>query len=558
MGMDENLINMQTSISKHAFFDLSNVSPLVFLYLLRECYAYGTCKASVKFRALQQQLYLVLLNNSQAGPATLIAHCLYILPIFESYCDGFSHLVLLALCRFLKIGNNDEDVLKAKICAAKLFLDIIGGTLAHDEGVLIKIVQVFDVNLTDIDKVMCDLSVKRNPKADTAKEVVEQYVFKLIEFQSYMTAVDLLIHFSIRQSGESFLLKLMECRQLKAAEKWATYMGKPMLSLLVQEYVDQKLFKPAYDTIKKNNLRQEFPELYHQSKESSLKKLAEKGVWDIAEARANGDRQLLEYLVYLAMEAGYSEKVEELCDRYSLKGFLNFKEPESNLLHRRYLNLHELSIEDVCWVDEVNSLRDAICYFEECKVVGVDCEWKPNYEKGSRPSKVSIMQIASEEKVYIFDLIKLYEDVPSVLDECLAQILHSPSILKLGYNFQCDVKQLAHSYGELNCFKHFEMLLDIQNVFKEPRGGLSGLAEKILGTGLNKTRRNSNWEQRPLSHYQLEYAALDAAVLLHIFRHVGRHSQPAGAPDGHAKIEWKSYIVSHMDSSKMPKKDTKT
>lgn len=127
-----------------------------------------------------------------------------------------------------------------------------------------------------------------------------------------------------------------------------------------------------------------------------------------------------------------------------------------------------------------------------------------------------------------------------------------------GYNFQCDVKQLAHSYGELKCFKHFDMLLDIQNVFKEPRGGLSGLAEKILGTGLNKTRRNSNWEQRPLSHYQLEYAALDAAVLLHIFRHVGNHSQPAGSPDGHAKIEWKSHIVSHMDSSKMPKKDIKT
>lgn len=30
---------------------------------------------------------------------------------------------------------------------------------------------------------------------------------------------------------------------------------------------------------------------------SSLKKLAEKGVWEIAEARANGDGQLLEYLV---------------------------------------------------------------------------------------------------------------------------------------------------------------------------------------------------------------------------------------------------------------------
>ncbi|KAL0454734.1 UNVERIFIED_CONTAM: hypothetical protein Slati_0812600 [Sesamum latifolium] len=547
MGMEETPINTQMAISKHAYFNLSHVSPLVFLYLLRECYAYGTCKASAKFRALQQQLYLVFLNNSQAGPATLMAHCFYILPIFETYCDGFCHLVLSALRRFLKIGNNGEDVLKAKVCAAKLFLDIIGGSLTHEEGVQIKIVQVFDVNLSDIDKVMCDLSVKRNPKVDTAKEVVEQYVSKLIELQSYMTAVDLLTHFSIRQSGESFLLQMMECRQWKAAEKWATYMGKPMLCLLVQEYVGQKLLKPAYDIIKKNNLRQEFPELYHQGKESSLKKLAEKGVWEIAEARANGDRQLLEYLVYLAMEAGYFEKVEELCDRYSLK------EPEPNLLHNRYLNLQQLFIEDVFWVDEVDSLRDAICYLEECKVVGIDCEWKPNYEKGGKSSKVSIMQIASEKKVYILDLIKLYEDVPSVLDECLARILHSPS-----YNFQCDVKQLAHSYGELKCFKHFDMLLDIQNVFKEPRGGLSGLAEKILGTGLNKTRRNSNWEQRPLSHYQLEYAALDAAVLLHIFRHVGNHSQPAGAPDGHAKIEWKSYIVSHMDSSKMPRKDTKT
>ena len=49
----------------------------------------------------------------------------------------------------------------------------------------------------------------------------------------------------------------------------------------------------------------------------------------------------------------------------------------------------------------------------------------------------------------------------------------------LGYNFQCDVNQLKQSYGELKCFKHYEMLLDIQNMFKEPRGGLSGLAKVI-------------------------------------------------------------------------------
>lgn len=99
-----------------------------------------------------------------------------------------------------------------------------------------------------------------------------------------------------------------------------------------------------------------------------MKDLAEKACWDVAETRAKGERQLLEYLVsicciynqmskdifqfhrefcipmlcshlfcvhhlfcrsvyglmsfkvYLAMEAGYFEKVDELCNRYSLEG----------------------------------------------------------------------------------------------------------------------------------------------------------------------------------------------------------------------------------------------
>lgn len=42
------------------------------------------------------------------------------------------------------------------------------------------------------------------------------------------------------------------------------------------------------------------------------------------------------------------------------------------------------------------------------------------------------MQIASENTVFIFDLIKLFEDVPDILDHCLTRILHSPRVLKLG------------------------------------------------------------------------------------------------------------------------------
>ncbi|XP_008245816.1 PREDICTED: uncharacterized protein LOC103343964 [Prunus mume] len=563
MGLEERVdthskqgkFNQTSTICKHAFSDLTHISPLVFIYLLKACYFNGTYKATKKFRVLQEQVHLVLRNDPQPGPATFVIQCLYVLPIFDLYSEGFSHLIISALRRFLKMETSMWDSLEAKDLASQLFIDIVGGSVNHDERIVEKILEAFDIHLANIDKVMC-LSAKNDCRFDTAKKFVEQYIFGLIESQSYMTAVTLLEHFSIRQSGQSFLLSMIERKQLKAADKWATFMGEPMLCVLVQEYFDRNMLKNAYEIIQKNNLRHEFPNVYHKYKESSLKKLAEKGCWDVAEARTNSNRQLLEYLVYLAMEAGYSEKVDELCDRYSLEGFLNANVPEASLLHSRFLHLSELVVEGVVWVDEVNALHNATSHIEGCKVVGLDCEWKPNYVKGSKPNKVSIMQIASDKMVFIFDLIKLFNDIPDVLDDSLTRILQSSRILKLGYNFQCDMKQLAHSYEELECFKHYEMLLDIQNVFKEPRGGLSGLAKKILGVGLNKTRRNSNWEQRPLTQNQLEYAALDAAVLIHIFRHVRGHSQTAEG-EGHGKLEWKSCIVSHMDNIKKSKKGSK-
>ncbi|KAL6176793.1 hypothetical protein ACLB2K_053426 [Fragaria x ananassa] len=441
------------------------------------------------------------------------------------------------------------DSLKAKDLAALLFLDIVRGFVNYDERIVEKLFEVFDVQLANIEKVMCQSEMNES-RFGMAQKLVEQYILKLIESGSYMTAVTLLEHFSVRQFDKSFLLNMIESKQFKAAKKWATFIGKPMLCVLVHEYIDRNMLKNAKEVMLQNNFQQEFPDLYHRYKEGSIKKLAEKGCWDIAEARTKGNRQLLEYLVYLAMKTGYSEKVEELCDQYSLEAFSNVKMPEPTL---HYLRLDELAVEDIIWVDQVDVLHSATYHIEEAGVVGLDCEWKPNYVRRGEENKVSIMQLASGKMVFILDLIKLFEDVPDVLDECLTRIFQSPKILKLGYAFIYDARHLADSYGVLNCFNHYQMLLDIQQVFKEQGGGLSGLAQKILGVGLNKTRRNSNWEQRPLTPNQLEYAAIDAAVLLHIFDHVRNHSQTADG-EGLGIVQWKSFVRPYVDNIKKFKK----
>ncbi|KAJ0078589.1 hypothetical protein Patl1_22285 [Pistacia atlantica] len=282
------------TISVHAFSDLTYISPVVFIYLLKECYIHGTCKATRKFRALQQQVHQVLCNSPQPGPATFVIRCLYVLPIFGLYSEGFSHLIISSLRRYLKAAATSADSSKAKEIATRLILEIVGGSVDHDEKIVVKILEVFDLNLIDIDKSISQLKAQNDYRFDTAKTFIEQYIFALIESQSYMTAVSLLEHFSIRQSGESFLLKMIENKQFKAAEKWATFMGKPMLCLVVQEYADRNMLKNAYDTIKKNNLQHDFPGCVSQV---SLKQLAEKACWDVAEAKTKGDKQLLEYLV---------------------------------------------------------------------------------------------------------------------------------------------------------------------------------------------------------------------------------------------------------------------
>ncbi|KAH9616634.1 hypothetical protein KSS87_003066 [Heliosperma pusillum] len=556
---NDNVVSTEQScaLSLHTFSDLSSVSPVVFLFLLKECYVYGNTKATAKFRALQQQVNLALQTAPQPGPAVFTVRCLYALPLFESYAEGFSHLIVSALRKFLKGYTNHADTLAAQDLAAQLFLDVVDGFVLHDDRILIKIIEVFDVKLVNFERALQGSGVT-NLSSDGAEAFIEKFILQQIESQSYMTAVSLLEQFDIRHSGESLLAKMIENNDFRAAEKWASYMGKSMLCTLVEEYVRMNMLKSAYGIIKKNNLQEEFPGVYHKCKESALKTLAEKGCWDVAEGKARNDGQLLEYLVYLAMEAGYSEKVDELCDRYSLEGFVKAKESEVHFVESRFLHLQELLIDEIIWVDGADSLQTATSYIEGCKVVGLDCEWKPNYVKGSKPNKVfddsstslfyrfqvSIMQIASEKVAFIFDLIKLYEDVPEVLSNCLGRIFQSPRILKLGYNFQCDMHQLSRSYQDMDCFKRYEMLLDIQKVFKEPCGGLSGLVKKILGAGLNKTRRNSNWEQRPLTQQQLEYAALDAVVLVHLFQHVRNPSNPDGAQGSDVKMEWKSHIVS--------------
>ena len=209
----------------------------------------------------------MLQNDPKPGPATFIIQCLYLCPLFEDHGHGFTHLIISALRRFLKRSTTSEDSLEVKDLAAHLLLHIIRGRIYNDEKIVMKLLEIFYVKLSNIEKAMCQIKEKDDLNCGTAKEFVEQYIGELLESQLYMTAVTLMEHFSIYHYGQSFLRDMIQSNQFKAAEKWATFMGKPMLSILVEEFIERNMLKDAYEAIKKNNLKQDFPDVYKRCKE---------------------------------------------------------------------------------------------------------------------------------------------------------------------------------------------------------------------------------------------------------------------------------------------------
>uniref|UniRef100_A0A7S4D4X0 3'-5' exonuclease domain-containing protein n=1 Tax=Heterosigma akashiwo TaxID=2829 RepID=A0A7S4D4X0_HETAK len=159
----------------------------------------------------------------------------------------------------------------------------------------------------------------------------------------------------------------------------------------------------------------------------------------------------------------------------------------------------------------------------ECLQVGLDAEWRP-FSNEQKPTKCALLQVASRTHIFLLDLLGLEEEEDSSkkLDCLLSWLFSSPEILKLGYGFQGDVERLRWSYPGKNCYfcriaNFFDLKIFQDQPHRDLGQGLQGLCKKILGAALDKRMQTSNWENRPLMHEQIEYAALDAFCLLQLY-----------------------------------------
>ncbi|KAG7377723.1 Exonuclease mut-7 [Phytophthora pseudosyringae] len=189
--------------------------------------------------------------------------------------------------------------------------------------------------------------------------------------------------------------------------------------------------------------------------------------------------------------------------------------------------------------DETLSLATDLLMRDCVTRLGLDAEWRPD-SRAVVPSKCSILQVACDDYVFIFDFVEV---ALGDLEELFEHLFSSEKIAKIGFAIDGDIKRLRWSFPEVKCFDTFVNILDFsfetlvatthladgtivathssdslstENLQRRRRRqkGLSTYIKQALEYPLSKLQQKSDWARRPLTQQQVAYAALDAYCLL--------------------------------------------
>jgi hypothetical protein len=144
--------------------------------------------------------------------------------------------------------------------------------------------------------------------------------------------------------------------------------------------------------------------------------------------------------------------------------------------------------------------------------VGFDTESKPTFARGERSDGPHVLQFATRDRAYIFQL-----HVPKAA-EAVAALLDAESLTKVGFGLDGDKTQIR---AKLQVEPR--SLLDLDTIFRD-RGyrksvGLKVAVALVFNQCFSKSKRigTSNWSHHQLTERQLLYAANDAYAAMQVY-----------------------------------------
>lgn len=155
-------------------------------------------------------------------------------------------------------------------------------------------------------------------------------------------------------------------------------------------------------------------------------------------------------------------------------------------------------------VRDEEDLEEAIEGMRDSSLLGFDTETRPVFKKGRKPGPPSVLQLATADRAYVFQLNVL------PLHKGVCEILANRRILKTGVAVRDDILGLQkHARFKPSGFIDLSTITAKYNLQTH---GLRNMAANLLGFRISKSAQCSNWSKDKLSRQQVVYAATDAWI----------------------------------------------
>lgn len=154
-------------------------------------------------------------------------------------------------------------------------------------------------------------------------------------------------------------------------------------------------------------------------------------------------------------------------------------------------------------------------------VIALDTEWHDTDDNRVTISTLQVALVDSNNQIcaYVVDLL-VNESIYRNEVQALVRAIFSSNAVLVGFAFGNDIPFLEEFLGSSSCLRR-KNFVDVQQLYTDERRGemlgLAACAAQVSDILVSKDQQCSQWGNRPLSQLQLEYAGLDAAILLVLY-----------------------------------------
>ncbi len=159
------------------------------------------------------------------------------------------------------------------------------------------------------------------------------------------------------------------------------------------------------------------------------------------------------------------------------------------------------------FITSSEELAEACHFFLSCKLLAVDTEFKRETTYFPKPC---LIQLAGGKRIVCIDPFNI-EDLQPLRD-----LLCSEKILKILHAGRQDI-EVFHQLLDCSLTPIFDTQIAAGFAGYSSQIGYSALVNSLFGIELDKSLTRTDWEKRPLSTEQLDYAAADVEHLEEIY-----------------------------------------